>query len=349
MTAGKGTGGDYAAFKNEIDSGQIAPAYVLHGEESYLRDYCLRELKRALVPEGLDAFNYRRLEGKDVTVEALRDALEVLPVMSERTLVQVTDFDPFRLDEAGRAALAALLEDLPGHVCLAFVFDQTEYKPNRSCRRLCEAFSRYVREVDFTRQGQGELQRWVARRFRALGHTVSPETADYLVFLCGGLMHGLVPEIEKIGAYARGEEVTRADVDAVASPVLEAQVFDMARAVTKRDFGTASEVLGRLLALQEEPYKLLALLGRELRRLRTARIALDDGRDRRWLMEIWSMRSDYPARLLMDSARGVSRAWCDRAVERCCEADVRIKSVSGADGADELKLLLAELAREAAA
>ena len=37
--------------------------------------------------------------------------------------------------------------------------------------------------------------------------------------------------------------------------------------------------------------------------------------------------------------------WCADAVRRCCEVDERIKSVSGVDGADELKLLLMELAQ----
>ncbi|MDE6880834.1 MAG: DNA polymerase III subunit delta, partial [Oscillospiraceae bacterium] len=155
----------------------------------------------------------------------------------------------------------------------------------------------------------------------------------------------LIPEIEKISAYARAERITPADIAAVAAPVLEAQVFELAGAVSRGNFDRAAEVLGSLLQLQEEPFLLLALLGKELRKLLTARIALDTGRDKFWLMEQWSMRSDYPARLLLESASRVSRTWCAMAVRRCCEVDLRIKSVGGVDGADELKLLLMELAQ----
>ncbi len=59
------------------------------------------------------------------------------------------------------------------------------------------------------------------------------------------------------------------------------------------------------------------------------------------------MRSDYPAKLLLDNARRVTRAWCANGVQRCYETDLRIKTVSGVDGADELKLLLMEVAQEA--
>ena len=92
---------------------------------------------------------------------------------------------------------------------------------------------------------------------------------------------------------------------------------------------------------------LLAVMGKELRKLHTARIALDTGRDKFWLMERWNMRSDYPARLLLENARRVSREWCAQAVRRCYEVDLRMKSVSGADGNGELKMLLMELAQGA--
>ena len=100
-----------------------------------------------------------------------------------------------------------------------------------------------------------------------------------------------------------------------------------------------------MLKLQEEPIMLLAVLGKELRRLYTARLAIDYGRDKFWLMERWNMRSDYPARLLLESARRVSTDWAAEAVKRCGELDLRMKSVTGVDGGAELKEFLMELAQ----
>ena len=112
-----------------------------------------------------------------------------------------------------------------------------------------------------------------------------------------------MPEIEKIGAYAKGKNITTDDINAVADPVLDAVVFDMTSAVTKGDYDRASELLGQLLKKQEEPIMILGVISKELRRLYTARLALDSGKDKLWLMDLWNMRSDYPARLLLDAAR----------------------------------------------
>ena len=348
MAVKKKSGGNagYEQLRADLAAGTLATAYLFHGEESYLREYYLGQMRRQLVPAGFEEFNYHKLDGKMLTAQALTEAVEAMPMLAERTMVQVEDWDLYKLPEEQRNVLIALLEDLPPYCCLVFVYDQVAYKPNKTYKKLYAAVEKNVRTVKFEEQSQGEILKWVSRRFKATGHTIDVPTAEHLIFTCGSLMNGLIPEIGKIAAYARGERITKADVDAVAAPVLEAQVFEMTGAVSRGDFDKAAQVLGSLLKLQEEPFMILALIGKELRKLHTARIALDTGRDKFWLMERWNMRSDYPARLLLDNAKRVSRQWCANAVRRCYETDLRIKSVAGVDGADELKLLLMELAQE---
>ncbi len=336
----------YLKLRADLEAGTLGTVYIFYGEESYLREHYLSQMRRQLAPDGFEEFNFHRLEGKGLTVQALTDAVEAMPMMAQRTMVQVTDWDLFKLNEEQRNGLAALLADFPEYCCLVLVYDQTAYKPNKTYKKLCAALGAHTQAVQFKEQSQNEILKWISKRFKAAGHTIDAPAAEHLIFTCGSLMNGLIPEIGKIAAYAKGERITKADIDAVAAPVLEAQVFEMTRAVSKGDFNRAAEVLGSLLKLQEEPFLLLSLMGTELRKLHSARIALDTGRDRFWLMEQWNMRSDYAAKLLLENARRVTRSWCARAVRRCYEEDVRIKSVSGVDGAGELKLLLMELAAQ---
>ena len=335
-----------AQLKEALSGGVLGNVYIFHGEESYLREFYLSEMKKSLVA-GFESFNYHKLEGKGLTVQNLTETVEAMPMMAQRTMVQVVDWDLYKLNEEQRNGLAALLEDFPPYCCLVIVYDQIEYKPNKTYKKLYAALDKHAQAVKFEEQRQNEILKWVAKRFKAAGHTIDAPTAEHLLFTCGSLMNGLIPEIGKIAAYAKNERITKADIDAVAAPVLEAQVFEMTNAVSKGNFDRAAGVLGTLLKWQEEPFMLLALMGKELRKLHTARIALDTGKDKFWLMERWNMRSDYPARLLLDNAGRVSRDWCARAVKRCYEVDLRIKSVGGVDGADELKLLLMELAQGA--
>ena len=88
---------------------------------------------------------------------------------------------------------------------------------------------------------------------------------------------------------------------------------------------------------------ILAALGSQLRRIYTARMAIDSGKDKYWLMELWGMKSDYQAKLLLGAAKRTTADWCADAVKQCQVLDRRMKSEKGVDAAGELKLLLVRL------
>ena len=283
------------------------------------------ELQARLVPAGFEEFNYHRLAGKGLTMQEVVEAAEAMPMMAERTLVTVEDMDLFKLDEAQRGALVALLEDFPEYCMLVFLYRQIPYKTDAKLKKLTAALAERAQVIEFAQQGQQKLQKWVRRRFAAAGKDIDAVTVDHLLFTCGSLMTGLVPEIAKIAAYARGAKITAADIDT-------------------RDYDKAAECLAELLRMQEEPIRILAALGKTLRQLYTARLAIDGGKDVLWLKDLWRMKSDYPAKKLMQSARGVRRSWCREAVKRCQTLDHRMKSERNMDNEGELKLFLMELA-----
>ena len=335
--------GAYQKFKADLSAGEVGSAYIFYGEESYLREYYLGELRKKLVPVGFEEFNYHSLEGKDLTVQALTEIAEAMPMLSERTLIVVTDFDIFKLGEEQREKLIALLDDIPPYCCLIFVYDTVAYKPNKTMKKLCKAVGDHVQAVEFRAQDSSDLVAWIARRFRALDKEIDRQTAEYLIFTCGGLMTGLVPEISKIAAYAKGKAITQKDIDDVADPVLSAEVFKLSDAVLQGNYDLAASILGDLLKMQTEPILILAALGSQLRRIYTARLAIDSGKDKYWLMELWEMKSDYPAKLLLNSAKRTTADWCADAVKMCQVLDRRMKSEKGIDAVGELKLLLVRL------
>ena len=340
----RGRSGGYEALRAAIKAGVPANLYIFYGEERYLLQAMARQLKELLIPGGFEEFNYHRLTGKGLTVQELAETAEAMPMMAEHTLITVTDMDIFKLDESQRTALIDLLGDFPPYCTLVFLYEQVPYKRDGKMKKLCAALNEYVQEVEFVQQERSDLLKWLKRRFAATGHDIDQTAADHLLFTCGSLMRGLIPEVEKIAAYARHERITVADIDAVAEPVLDARIFDMTNAVTARNYDRAAAILADLLRMQTEPIAILAALGKELRRLYTARLALDGGKDRVWLKELWSMSSDYPAKLLLQAAKNVDHDWCRQAVKRSQTLDRRMKSERNMDSEGELKLFLMELA-----
>ena len=61
-------------LKHALRDGQLKNLYVFHGEEAYLREYYLGQLKKALLPAGLEEFNLHTAQGKECSPEWLEQA-----------------------------------------------------------------------------------------------------------------------------------------------------------------------------------------------------------------------------------------------------------------------------------
>ena len=327
-------------LKKDLSAGKPAQLYIFHGEETYLRDYYLGRLRELVLTGGLGEFNRHDLGGKDMSPHALEEAVDCLPMMAERTLVLVTDFDLFKAGEKDREAYIRILSGLPDYCCLVFLYDLIEYKPDARTK-LAQVVKAHGTAVNFVRQGQRELMDWVRRHFKAQGKEIDTRLCEELIFLCGDLMNNLQQEIGKIAAYAKGSSITRADIEAVAAPRLSAVVFRIADAIGEKNYDKAASVLGELYQMQKSPYEILSALGKQMRQLYSARLALEHRKGAAYVAQLWGMR--YPADRLMASARRFSLSWCRRAVTRCAQTALAMKS-AGQDPRELLTTLLLELA-----
>ena len=164
-----------ARLRADLKSGQLASCYIFYGEEAYLRNYYLEQLRARILEGPAEAFNSHRFDAKSFSVQALAEAVEALPVMAERTLVQVDDVELPKLDEASRTQLAALLSDLPEYLCLVFAYDIAEFKLDRRQKQLTAAVEKNCVQLPFPKQSQASLTEWCQRHFRTAGKRISPE------------------------------------------------------------------------------------------------------------------------------------------------------------------------------
>ncbi len=331
----------FEKLKKDLSAGKPGQLYIFHGEETYLRDHYLGRLREVILTGGLGEFNRHNIGAKEMSPHALEEAVDCLPMMAERTLVEVADFDLFKAGE--KEEYIRILSNLPDYCCLVFVYDVLEYKPDARTK-LAQAVKAHGTAVNFPRQGQRELTDWVRRHFKALGKDIDPRLCWELIELCGDLMHNLQQEISKIAAYAKEDHITRADIEAVAAPQLSAVVFRIADAIGEKNFDRAAATLGELYQMQKTPYEILSALGKQMRQLYSARLALAGGKGSGYVAQLWGMR--YPADRLMSSARRFSLPWCRRAVVRCAQTDLAMKS-TGQDAKELLTTLLLELANTA--
>ncbi len=332
-------------LKAALKQKELGRLYFFHGEETFLLNHYLTQMKKQLLDPLTESFNFHRLTNETFDIRSFADAVENLPMMAESTLVQVDDIDLFKLNEADRSKMTEILSDIPDYCTVVFTYLTAVWKPDKRLKKLWEAVER-GNIVEFTKQDQRDLIAWVSRHFSAHQKRISTDLCAYLIDITGGTMTALSGEIEKICAYSGASEIKKSDIDAVTEPVLDAVVFQMTDLLSAGRYADALVKLQQLLKMQQEPLAILGAVGGHLRRVGTARTLLDQGGNTSELQKLCGI-PDYPARKTMEAARRCSPSFCAKASELVLETDYKIKT--SFDEAERLlELLILQLAQEAA-
>jgi len=332
-------------LKTQLKNKDLGRLYVFHGEETFLLNHYLTQMKKQLLDPLTESFNYHRLTNETFDIRAFADAVENLPMMAEATFVQVDDIDPFKMNEGDRNKMAEIFSDIPDYCTVVFTYLTVSWKPDKRYKKLWEAMERSGTVVEFAKQDQRDLIAWVTRHFAAHKKRISTDLCAYLIDITGGTMTALSSEIDKICAYSGADEIKKTDIDAVTEPVLDAVVFQMTDLLSAGRYDQALAKLQQLLKMQQEPLAILGAVGGHFRRISTARTLLDNGRNSSELQKLCGI-PDYPARKTMEAARRFRPEFCRKAAQLVLETDYRMKT-SFDDSERLLELLILQLAQEA--
>jgi len=331
-------------LKSAIKSKELGRLYIFHGEEDFLLNHYLSQMRKLLLDPLTESFNYHRLNNETFEIRSFADAVENLPMMAQHTFVQVDDVDLFKMNDADRTKMAEILSDIPDYCTVVFTYVTAAWKPDKRLKKLWEAVSGNGEIVEFARQDQRDLIAWVSRHFAARNKRISTDLCAYLIEITGGTMTALSGEIQKICAYSGADQIKKSDIDAVTEPVLDAVVFQMTDLLGAGRYDQALVKLQQLLKMQQEPLAILGAVGGHFRRVSAARILLDHGRNASELQKLCGI-PDYPARKTMEAARRFPREFCEKAAQLILETDYRIKT--SYDNSERLlELLILQLAQE---
>ncbi len=331
-------------LKQSLKNKALGRLYFFHGEETFLLNHYLGQMRKQLLDPLTEDFNYHRLNNETFDLRSFADAVENLPMMAESTFVQVEDVDPFKMNEGDRTKMTEILSDIPDYCTVVFTYLTLPWKPDRRLKKLWEAVEGGS-IVEFVKQDQRDLIAWVSRHFAARGKRISTDLCAYLIDITGGTMTALSGEIEKISAYSGADEIRKTDIDAVTEPVLDAVVFQMTDLLSAGRYGQALTKLQQLLKMQQEPLAILGAVGGHFRRIATARTLLDNGRNSSELQKLYGL-PDFAARKSMEAARRFRPEFCGKAAALVLETDYKMKT-SFDDSERLLEVLILQLAQEA--
>ena len=159
------------SLNEDIKTGQFKPAYLLYGEEAYLKKQYKDKLTKAMLPEG-DTVNYAYYEGKGTNPAELIDLAETMPFFADRRLIVVENSGFFK---NATPELADYIKNMPETACFLFVESEVDKRG-----KMYKSVKDKGRAVEMGRQDEKTLLYWLAGMVKKEGKQIKESTARYL-------------------------------------------------------------------------------------------------------------------------------------------------------------------------
>lgn len=256
-------------LKQQIRSREFLPLYVLHGEETFLRDNAAKTIAKVAFAEGeFRDFNDDQfsLSTPDSITTALAAANQ-LPMMAARRVVRITNVrvstsamkDTLK-EDAEDALKAYLANPCPSSIVI-FVADELN-----GTRKLGKLLKSHPAAVEFKDPDHAELLKWAGDVFTRAEVHIAQDALRKLVDLVGSDVRRITTEAEKLATASLPEKrVDRKLVEVHVRSTRELSNFDFADHLVSGRNAEAIAALEKVLNDGEEPIALIGTLGWKFR------------------------------------------------------------------------------------
>lgn len=336
-------------FLRALDNGDLAPVYLLGGEEPLQ----LQEVGDA-VRARARALGYAEREVLDVEPHFDWDRLARsganLSLFASRRLIEVR-LPTGKPDRDGVAAIAEWCKAPVPDTVLLISAQQWSKKHEGAWVKSVERAGKYVR---LSAPRVDELPSWILARMRMHGFTPSDDAVALLASRAEGNLLAIAQEIDKLAALREPGAVSAEELESLGDDNAVYDVFRLTDATFGGDAVRALRVLGGLRAEGEELIPMLGWILNQLDLALRLASAPDFATGARAEYGMWPARQQLFADALKRAGRGNAHwrrclAWCAR-IDRMAkgrEQDSSGKAIG--DPWRELERLLVAIARPSAA
>lgn len=227
---------------------------VLLSGEDFQRSERLKEILDAVIEPATRDFNCDIFTKESFTLEALSDVIVTFPMMADRRVVVVRDFDSIHQETRKKAA--AVIAETPETTLVVVEGEKAKLTPKPPAEHLLSESFKVIYE--------NRLPAWIQKRFEKRGKSVRPAAVALLINNVGTILRELDSEIEKVSAAtAEKDQVTEQDVSRFVGEFRHDSIWNLQNAVGRGDFDEALTVLTRLSDAEKnkESYYLSSLAG----------------------------------------------------------------------------------------
>lgn len=306
----------------QLKTGKIAPVYFLPGKEKFFQDqFFSAALKYIFSDKASKDLNLSVLYGSENTLPELISACMSYPMLAEKRLVLVRDFDKMKISDA--ETFAKYLEHPQPTTCL--VLSASE----KGRAKIYTTLAKLAQTIDCTPIREYKIGGWIGDYCREMGSSIEPRAIQFLIDLLGANLLSLTQEINKILSF-KGDStpITIADLEQTTGISKEANVFTLQRALARRQLKTSLKTAARLTETGTDVTALNAVLSAFFRKLLQVSSLKSKGKDRRQIAEAMHMR-DFQLKETYEALTHFNLRQIESVIAFLHEVDIATKTSAG--------------------
>ncbi len=308
---------DYNAFFSAIKNNSLSGAYLLHGNEEFIKDSALQRLLSTVDETAYD-LNVGFFD--ELIVSDLIAAAEALPFFAEKRIIICKQLPT----SSDAEKLLDYLPSLPDTTLLIFfIRGNADEKLN-----IVKYFKKENRLITFDTLSQADAVRFVVSTAKKLEAPITPAAANRIVALCGNEASYLNNELSKAADYVgHGAEITLEAIAQAVTPNIEYRIFDMLDYFFNNKMADGLRALNALLNNGSTPISIAAFIASQVKKMLNARKLIDKGLNRDKVASLLG-GSPYAAKKTHDAARHFSYQTLSEALVDF--SDISYLKISGA-------------------
>jgi DNA polymerase-3 subunit delta len=250
---------DLRKLQQRLENHPPSMLYVLAGDEAFLHEEALALIKSKSVDPGTIDFNYDSFYAGETKAAQVKDAVQMLPMMSPRRLVIFRNVDDMKDKEWDE--LFDIFEMPVESTTLVLTCEALD-KRKKPYKKLAE----HAVWVDLKRPYDNQIPDWIDYLAYRKQMEVSKEAGQLIKQFVGVNLTEINNELEKLRNYVgERKNVAVEDVLAIVSRARVDRIFDLTDAIGKNDKASALHSLANLLEHGQNEVGALAMITRHIR------------------------------------------------------------------------------------
>lgn len=225
----------------KIQAGQFESLYYLTGAEKFFHDQIIDLLiKKVFKDKGSRDLNLTILYGTENSLSELLSAVLSYPMLSERKLIIVRDFDKMKINDAD--SFEKYLNNLQKTSCLVLSAE------GKGKSKIFKTIENNAQNIECKPISEYKVAGWLTSYCKQNGISIEQEAVDFLVNQVGSNLLILNQELKKVVDFKNDQsKITFEDIEQTTGSSKEGSVFALQRALSHRQLGTSLKISKQLI------------------------------------------------------------------------------------------------------